>query len=52
MISESFNFSKFESDLLPWIYSVPIVMESDLSATRITSDVISIRGFQLAGYGG
>jgi hypothetical protein len=52
MISENFSFTKFEHDLKPWIYSVRIVMESDLSSTRITSDVIRIRGFQLAGYGG
>ena len=51
MISQSFNFSKFENSLLPWIFSVPLVMESDLSTTRITSDVIASRGFQLAGYG-
>jgi hypothetical protein len=52
MMTQKFNFTKFEKrDLLPWIYSVPITMESDLSATRITSDVIAVRGFQLAGYG-
>ena len=52
MITQAFNFERFEKSLLPWIYRVPLTMESDLSATRITSDVIRIRGLQLAGYGG
>ena len=52
MMSESCNIERVESDLKPWVYRVPLVMESDLSATRITSDVIRVRGFQLAGYGG
>jgi hypothetical protein len=51
VISESFNFQKLLPNLFPWIYRVPIVLESDLRGERITSDVIRIRGFQLAGYG-
>lgn len=51
IMSENFQFTRFERNLQPWVFSVPLTMESDLSATRITSDVIATRGFQLAGYG-
>ena len=52
VITQNFQFEKFENDLSPWIYRVPISLESDLSTVRVTSDVARIRGFMLAGYVG
>jgi hypothetical protein len=49
--SEAFTFQRFKPNLGPWVYRVPVAMESDLRGERITSEVARIRGFQLAGYG-
>ncbi len=51
VISEAFTFQRLKPNLHPWIYRVPIQMESDLKGERITSEVMRLRGFQLAGYG-